>query len=106
MDVATNADTSMLVAGGGPAGTSAALQAHELGAHVTLLEADLVGGSGSNALMPRYHCCDRQAPVIAMRMIAKSPPTRTNKTPKIRAKRRAQRYRMCCYTMSKRSVSM
>jgi NADPH-dependent 2,4-dienoyl-CoA reductase/sulfur reductase-like enzyme len=34
-----NADISLLVAGGGPAGITAALQARELGAHVTLLEA-------------------------------------------------------------------
>lgn len=38
----------MLVAGGGPAGNAAALQAHELGADVTLLEADQVGGTSLN----------------------------------------------------------
>jgi pyruvate/2-oxoglutarate dehydrogenase complex dihydrolipoamide dehydrogenase (E3) component len=39
---------NVLVLGGGPAGTSAALQARELGAAVTLLEADQVGGTSLN----------------------------------------------------------
>jgi pyruvate/2-oxoglutarate dehydrogenase complex dihydrolipoamide dehydrogenase (E3) component len=43
-----NADTSVLVVGGGPAGTTAALQATELGARVTLLEAGQVGGTSLN----------------------------------------------------------
>ena len=38
----------VLVAGGGPAGAAAALQARELGADVTLLEADQVGGTSLN----------------------------------------------------------
>jgi pyruvate/2-oxoglutarate dehydrogenase complex dihydrolipoamide dehydrogenase (E3) component len=38
----------LLVAGGGPAGLAAALQARELGAAVTLLEADQVGGTNLN----------------------------------------------------------
>jgi pyruvate/2-oxoglutarate dehydrogenase complex dihydrolipoamide dehydrogenase (E3) component len=38
----------VLVVGGGPAGTSAALQARELGAEVTLLEAQEVGGTSLN----------------------------------------------------------
>jgi pyruvate/2-oxoglutarate dehydrogenase complex dihydrolipoamide dehydrogenase (E3) component len=38
----------LLVLGGGPAGVSAALQARELGAEVTLLEADQVGGTNLN----------------------------------------------------------
>jgi pyruvate/2-oxoglutarate dehydrogenase complex dihydrolipoamide dehydrogenase (E3) component len=38
----------LLVIGGGPAGTSAALQAAELGAEVALLEADQVGGTSLN----------------------------------------------------------
>jgi len=38
----------LLVIGGGPAGISAALQARELGAQVTLLEADQVGGTSLN----------------------------------------------------------
>jgi pyruvate/2-oxoglutarate dehydrogenase complex dihydrolipoamide dehydrogenase (E3) component len=38
----------LLVAGGGPAGTAAALQARELGADVTLLEADQIGGTSLN----------------------------------------------------------
>lgn len=44
------ADTgiSVLVAGGGPAGVTAALQASELGASVTLLEAGQVGGTSLN----------------------------------------------------------
>ena len=41
-------DRSLLVAGGGPAGITAALQARELGAQVTLLEADQVGGTSFN----------------------------------------------------------
>ena len=40
-----NADISLLVVGGGPAGVTAALQARELGAHVTLVEAAQVGGT-------------------------------------------------------------
>jgi pyruvate/2-oxoglutarate dehydrogenase complex dihydrolipoamide dehydrogenase (E3) component len=45
----TDADTpTLLVIGGGPAGSSAALQARELGAEVTLLEADQVGGTSLN----------------------------------------------------------
>jgi pyruvate/2-oxoglutarate dehydrogenase complex dihydrolipoamide dehydrogenase (E3) component len=43
-----NADISLLVAGGGPAGITAALQARELGAHVTLLEAGQIGGTSLN----------------------------------------------------------
>ncbi len=38
----------VLVVGGGPAGISAALQAREIGASVTLLEADQVGGTSIN----------------------------------------------------------
>src|SRR4051794_9046972 len=38
----------VLVVGGGPAGSSAALQARELGADITLLEADQVGGTSLN----------------------------------------------------------
>ena len=38
----------VLVVGGGPAGTAAALQARELGADVTLLEADQIGGTNLN----------------------------------------------------------
>ena len=38
----------VLVAGGGPAGATAAIQALELGADVTLLEADQVGGTNLN----------------------------------------------------------
>ncbi len=39
---------SLLVVGGGPAGVTAALQACELGAQVTLLEAGLIGGTSLN----------------------------------------------------------
>jgi dihydrolipoamide dehydrogenase len=38
-------DRSLLLAGGGPAGITAAPQARELGAQVTLLETDQVGGT-------------------------------------------------------------
>ena len=38
----------VLVAGGGPAGAAAALQARELGADVTLLEAGQIGGTSLN----------------------------------------------------------
>ena len=40
--------TQVLVVGGGPAGITAALQARELGARVTLVEADRVGGTSLN----------------------------------------------------------
>lgn len=43
-----NSETHLLVVGGGPAGVTAALQARELGARVTLLEADQVGGTSLN----------------------------------------------------------
>ena len=43
-----SADISLLVVGGGPAGITAALQASELGAQVTLLEAGQVGGTSLN----------------------------------------------------------
>jgi pyruvate/2-oxoglutarate dehydrogenase complex dihydrolipoamide dehydrogenase (E3) component len=43
-----NTDLSVLVAGGGPAGITAAVQARELGARVTLLEAHQVGGTSLN----------------------------------------------------------
>ena len=43
MTLAKDPDIGVLVAGGGPAGITAALQASELGARVTLIEADLVG---------------------------------------------------------------
>jgi len=42
------ADRSLLVIGGGPAGVTAALQACELGAQVTLLEAAQIGGTSLN----------------------------------------------------------
>jgi pyruvate/2-oxoglutarate dehydrogenase complex dihydrolipoamide dehydrogenase (E3) component len=42
------ADVSLLVIGGGPAGVTAALQACELDAQVTLLEAGLIGGTSLN----------------------------------------------------------
>ncbi|HEY4854573.1 MAG TPA: NAD(P)/FAD-dependent oxidoreductase [Streptosporangiaceae bacterium] len=41
-------DGDLLVVGGGPAGVTAALQARELGAQVTLLEAGQVGGTSLN----------------------------------------------------------
>jgi len=41
-------DTTVLVVGGGPAGITAALQASELGAQVTMLEAGQVGGTSLN----------------------------------------------------------
>jgi pyruvate/2-oxoglutarate dehydrogenase complex dihydrolipoamide dehydrogenase (E3) component len=41
-------DTSVLVVGGGPAGITAALQASDLGARVTLLEASQIGGTSLN----------------------------------------------------------
>ena len=41
-------DTSLLVVGGGPAGITAALQASDLGARVTLLEASQIGGTSLN----------------------------------------------------------
>lgn len=47
-DLAMGADRSVLVVGGGPAGMNAALQARELGAEVTLLEAAQVGGTSLN----------------------------------------------------------
>ena len=43
-----DADLSLLVIGGGPGGISAALQATELGARVTLLESHRVGGTSFN----------------------------------------------------------
>ncbi|MGH3421795.1 MAG: FAD-dependent oxidoreductase, partial [Streptosporangiaceae bacterium] len=43
-----SSDRSLLVVGGGPAGVTAALQACELGARVTLLEAGQVGGTSLN----------------------------------------------------------
>jgi len=43
-----SSDLSLLVVGGGPAGVTAALQACELGARVTLLEAGQVGGTSLN----------------------------------------------------------
>ncbi len=46
--MATNSDLRVLVVGGGPAGITAALQACELGARVTLLEAGQVGGTSLN----------------------------------------------------------
>ena len=43
-----SSESSLLVVGGGPAGVTAALQARELGARVTLLEAGQVGGTSLN----------------------------------------------------------
>ena len=43
-----SSDISLLVVGGGPAGVTAALQACELGAQVTLLEAGQIGGTSLN----------------------------------------------------------
>jgi len=45
----TTTDASVLVVGGGPAGVTAAMQASELGARVTLLEAARVGGTSLNS---------------------------------------------------------
>ena len=45
----TTTDASVLVVGGGPAGVTAAMQASELGARVTLLEAAQVGGTSLNS---------------------------------------------------------
>ncbi len=42
------ADSSLLVIGGGPAGVTAVVQARELGAQVTLLEAGQIGGTSLN----------------------------------------------------------
>jgi pyruvate/2-oxoglutarate dehydrogenase complex dihydrolipoamide dehydrogenase (E3) component len=39
---------NLVVVGGGPAGTAAALQGRELGAEVTLVEADQIGGTSLN----------------------------------------------------------
>src|SRR5271169_5359706 len=47
-DPTMSSDLSLLVVGGGPAGVTAALQACELGARVTLLEAGQVGGTSLN----------------------------------------------------------
>ena len=41
-------EVGLLVVGGGPAGVNAAIQARELGAEVTLLEAEQVGGTSLN----------------------------------------------------------
>ncbi len=41
-------DVAVLVVGGGPAGLSAAVQARELGADVTVLEAEQIGGTSLN----------------------------------------------------------
>ena len=41
-------EVDLLVVGGGPAGVTAAIQARQLGAQVTLLEADQVGGTSLN----------------------------------------------------------
>ncbi len=41
-------EVDLLVIGGGPAGVTAAVQARQLGAQVTLLEADQVGGTNLN----------------------------------------------------------
>jgi pyruvate/2-oxoglutarate dehydrogenase complex dihydrolipoamide dehydrogenase (E3) component len=46
--MAMSSDRSLLVVGGGPAGITAALQACELGAQVTLLEAGQIGGTSLN----------------------------------------------------------
>ena len=42
------AEVSVLIVGGGPAGLSAAVQARELDATVTLLEAEQIGGTSLN----------------------------------------------------------
>ncbi len=39
----------LLLVGGGPAGVAAAMQAKELGADATLLEAQLIGGTNPNS---------------------------------------------------------
>ena len=44
----TDGAVRLLVVGGGPAGITAALQARELGADVTLLEAEQIGGTNLN----------------------------------------------------------
>src|SRR5271155_4771292 len=47
-DPTMSSDVSLLIVGGGPAGVTAALQACELGARVTLLEAGQIGGTSLN----------------------------------------------------------
>jgi pyruvate/2-oxoglutarate dehydrogenase complex dihydrolipoamide dehydrogenase (E3) component len=51
----------LLVLGGGPAGAAAALQGRELGAEVTLLEADQVGGTNLNHGPPPVRTLARAA---------------------------------------------
>ncbi len=46
-------EVAALVIGGGPAGLSAAVQARELGADVTVLEAEQIGGTSLNRARPR-----------------------------------------------------
>ena len=48
IDSVMTGDADLLVVGGGPAGVTAAMQARQLGANVTLLEADQVGGTNLN----------------------------------------------------------
>ena len=43
-----SSDSDLLIVGGGPAEVTAALQACELGAQVTLLEAGQIGGTSLN----------------------------------------------------------
>src|SRR5208282_4083948 len=47
-DLTMSSDSDLLIVGGGPAGVTAALQACELGAQVTLLEAGQIGGTSLN----------------------------------------------------------
>jgi pyruvate/2-oxoglutarate dehydrogenase complex dihydrolipoamide dehydrogenase (E3) component len=57
-----NADISLVVIGGGPAGITAALQARELGVHVTLLEAGQIGGTSLNRGPAPVRTLPRAAP--------------------------------------------
>ena len=65
-----HSDVSVLVVGGGPAGVTAALQARELGARVTVLEAAQVGGTSLNsgpAPVRTLARAARLAPIDALR---------------------------------------
>jgi pyruvate/2-oxoglutarate dehydrogenase complex dihydrolipoamide dehydrogenase (E3) component len=48
-EASVSSDISVLVLGGGPAGITSAMQARQLGATVTVLEADLAGGTSYNS---------------------------------------------------------
>lgn len=71
-----SSDVSLLIVGGGAAGVTAALQGRELGARVTILEADQIGGTSLNRGPAPVRTLARAARLIAAQSFSSPHPRR------------------------------